>query len=138
MNSTTEIDKLLFILIDDDILSNVLLTKLIEKVFNNVDVVVINNFTDSISVIEKQEKKIDLIFLDINLGNDNGWQLLDKINELYSKKDKELPKVIMLSNSVFEGDKLRAKKYSNIIQFISKPMLVNELKLILNTYFSAP
>ena len=39
-------------------MSNVLLTKLIEKVFNNVDVVVINNFTDSISVIEKHEKKI--------------------------------------------------------------------------------
>ncbi len=138
MNSTTEINKLLFILIDDDMLSNVLLTKLIEKVFNNVEVVVINNFKDSIDVIEQHKKTIDLIFLDINLGDDNGWHLLDSINKVYSKNDKDLPKVIMLSNSIFEGDKLRAKKYSNIIQFISKPMLVNELKLILNTYFSTP
>ena len=38
--------------------------------------------------------------------------------------------------SIFEEDRLRTRRYSNVIKYISKPMSVSELKEISNEYFT--
>ena len=79
--------KLFFLLIDDDSLANALSAKLIEKVFIEAEIQIVNKFDATIELLEREKYAVpDLIFLDINLGNDNGWQLLDKINEIYNLK----------------------------------------------------
>ena len=131
-------NKLFFLLIDDDSLANALSAKLIEKVFITANISMVNKANATIKLLKQKDySDPDLIFLDINLGNENGWDLLDDINEIYkSKNNKELPKVIILTNSIFEEDMLRTEKYTNVIKYISKPMSVAELKEISRYYFA--
>ena len=131
-------NKLFFLLIDDDSLANALSAKLIEKVFITANISMVNKANATIKLLKQKDySDPDLIFLDINLGNENGWDLLDDINEIYkSKNNKELPKVIILTSSIFEEDMLRTKKYTNVIKYISKPMSVAELKEISRYYFA--
>ena len=128
---------LFFLLIDDDNLANALSAKLIEKVFVNANINMVNKSDATINLL-KEEKYADpdLIFLDINLGNENGWNLLEGINKIFIERSNTLPKVIILTSSIFEEDRLRTKKYSNVIKYISKPMSVTELKEISNEYFT--
>ena len=128
---------LFFLLIDDDNLANALSAKLIEKVFVNANINMVNKSDATIKLL-KEEKYADpdLIFLDINLGNENGWNLLEDINKIFIERSNTLPKVIILTSSIFEEDRLRTKKYSNVIKYISKPMSVTELKEISNEYFT--
>ena len=128
---------LFFLLIDDDNLANALSAKLIEKVFVNANINMVNKSDATINLL-KEEKYADpdLIFLDINLGNENGWNLLEDINKIFIERSNTLPKVIILTSSIFEEDRLRTKKYSNVIKYISKPMSVTELKEISNEYFT--
>ena len=128
---------LFFLLIDDDNLANALSAKLIEKVFVNANINMVNKSDATIKLL-KEEKYVDpdLIFLDINLGNENGWNLLEDINKIFIERSNTLPKVIILTSSIFEEDRLRTKKYSNVIKYISKPMSVTELKEISNEYFT--
>jgi len=129
---------LFFLLIDDDNLANALSAKLIEKVFVNVNISIVNKTNATVKLL-KEDKYADpdLIFLDINLGNENGWELLETINNIYKEKNhQKLPKVIILTNSIFEEDRLRTRRYSNVIKYISKPMSVTELKEISNEYFT--
>ena len=131
--------ELFFLLIDDDNLANTLSAKLIEKVFVNANISMVNKSDATIKLL-KEDKYADpdLIFLDINLGNENGWQLLEAINAIYlEKENNELPKVIILTSSIFEEDRLRTRKYKNVIKFKSKPMSVTELNEIANEYFNS-
>jgi len=128
---------LFFLLIDDDNLANALSAKLIEKVFVNANINMVNKSDATIKLL-KEEKYVDpdLIFLDINLGNENGWNLLEDINKIFIDRSNTLPKVIILTSSIFEEDRLRTRRYSNVIKYISKPMSVTELKEISNDYFT--
>jgi len=128
---------LFFLLIDDDNLANALSAKLIEKVFVNANINMVNKSDATIKLL-KEEKYTnpDLIFLDINLGNENGWNLLEDINKIFIDRSNTLPKVIILTSSIFEEDRLRTRRYSNVIKYISKPMSVTELKEISNDYFT--
>ncbi|WP_040473633.1 response regulator [Flavobacterium frigoris] len=59
-----------------------------------------------------------LLFLDINMPIMDGWGLLDIIHqESFSK----IIKVIMVTSSVDQADKDKAKSYSKIIDFVEKP-----------------
>jgi response regulator RpfG family c-di-GMP phosphodiesterase len=128
---------LFFLLIDDDNLANALSAKLIEKVFVNANINIVNKSDATIKLLKEQKyADPDLIFLDINLGNENGWNLLEDINKIFTERSNTLPKVIILTSSIFEEDRLRTKKYSNVIKYISKPMSVTELKEISNEYFT--
>ena len=129
---------LFFLLIDDDNLANALSAKLIEKIFVNANISVVTKSDATIKILKEDKYAApDLIFLDINLGNENGWELLESINDIYREKnDKELPKVIILTNSIFEEDRLRTKRYKNIIKYISKPLSITELIEISNEYFT--
>ena len=128
---------LFFLLIDDDNLANALSAKLIEKVFVNANINMVNKSDATIKLLkEKKYADPDLIFLDINLGNENGWNLLEDINKIFIERNNTLPKVIILTSSIFVEDRLRRKKFSNVIKYISKPMSVTELKEISNDYFT--
>jgi len=131
-------NNLFFLLIDDDNLANALSAKLIEKVFVNANITMVNKADTTIRLLkEDKHADPDLIFLDINLGNENGWELLEDINNVYREKNNvDLPKVIILTNSIFEEDRLRTIKYNNVIKYISKPMSVGELKEISDEYFA--
>lgn len=67
-----------------------------------------------------------LIFLDLNMPLLNGFEFLEKINSL-SKDLTAGIKVVILSSSNSPADRLRAKEFPNVINFISKPLTMDGL-----------
>ena len=102
-----------FVLIveDDRMLGRLLRDQLIKAGYHSEWADSINKATDILS-----KEKVDLVYLDINLGQDNGMHLLR-----YIKSDKHLKNisVIMLSN---EGqlEKLDAASESGATDFVVK------------------
>jgi len=61
------------------------------------------------------------------MPNMNGWEFLQHLEE-----KKVAVKVYMLSSSVDKNDQDRARKYSIVQDFISKPLSYKTLKEVLN------
>jgi CheY-like chemotaxis protein len=79
----------------------------------------------------------DLIFLDINMPEMNGWEFLER----YSKLDKELQCqsiIIMLTTSDNEDDVAKSKTFSNVTDFITKPLTQEKMAFICEKYFTLP
>ena len=77
----------------------------------------------------------DLIFLDINMPGMNGWDFLEQ----YNKLDKELQNgvvIIMLTTSENPDDKAKAKSWSFVSDYITKPLTEEVLQEIITKYFS--
>jgi CheY-like chemotaxis protein len=72
------------------------------------------------------EEAPNLIFLDINMPVMNGWEFLEAFIQQFAAK---LPntRVIILSSTIDPEDFARAKKYSIVTQFLSKPLSVETL-----------
>ena len=77
--------------------------------------------------IEKKWKNLPgIIFLDLNLPGMNGFQFLDALNKLSSKKCSEI-KVVMITSSDDPEDIRRSSDYPSIQKYIVKP--VNRIDL---------
>ncbi len=82
----------------------------------------------------KKEPHPDLIFLDINMPGMNGWEFLQE----YNKLDKELQSrvtIIMLTTSENSDDQEKAKKYTLVSDYITKPLTKEKMNDIVEKYF---
>lgn len=70
-----------------------------------------------------------LIFLDINMPVMDGWEVLEKINKLYPKKEIF---VVMLTSSLYPPDKEKALTYPQVIHFNDKFLDKDDFRKILN------
>ncbi|HMZ47032.1 MAG TPA: response regulator [Chitinophagaceae bacterium] len=82
----------------------------------------------------------ELILLDLNMPVLDGWGFLDHYERKYANRLTET-KIAILTSSINPQDFMKAQQYSNIIDFIYKPLLTNiveELKEheALKMYFS--
>ena len=68
----------------------------------------------------------DLIFLDLNMPDLDGWSVLDTIEKMYRKLDKKVI-VYIVSVSIRLIDKERASEYSFVREFISKPLYKDKI-----------
>ena len=111
-----ESKKLNTVIVDDDDQSRKLLNILLKK-FPQVNVVgEASNMRNALDIIN--EKKPDSIFLDICLGNSNGFELMDKIS-----KD---ARVVFIS--AFDDYALKAFEV-NALDYIQKPVAYDRLAL---------
>jgi len=63
----------------------------------------------------------NVILLDLNMPNLDGWGFLDQFLSLYDNIEKEI-KIYIVSSSVDAKDMVRSKIYPFVIGFISKPL----------------
>ncbi len=116
------------VLIDDDPITNMINTKILQNHFKTK----VNAFTsasialDELKGISDSEKIPDVIFLDINMPNIDGWQFLAEYEKLPSKQWQHC-KLYMLSSSIDFGDIDKSKTFTSVKGFISKPLLPNTL-----------
>jgi CheY-like chemotaxis protein len=114
------------LLIDDDKINNFLNRSVIEK--NCGSECSVNEFTNpeeaydflKISLESDTDKLPDIIFLDINMPEMSGFELLEKMIE----EDVHLAstKIFILSSSLDPSDIERSKEFNSVSGFISKPL----------------
>ncbi len=68
--------------------------------------------------------KPDIVLLDLNMPDIDGWNVLDNLNGPMTQNIK----VIVLSSSIDPNDKTRSLAYSNVRSYWSKPLEPEWLK----------
>lgn len=114
------------LIIDDDQITVFLARKQIEVNYPNIQ---INYFLDAakaLEAIKNQLAKPDLILLDLNMPDLDGWQFLHQFMQFEYTCD-----VVILTSSIDEDDFEKSKNYLHVKGFISKPLTPAKLKIIL-------
>ncbi|WP_158848652.1 response regulator [Algibacter sp. L1A34] len=116
-------------LVDDQSITNIISKKLIEVSGLCKNVYDFTNPKEALDSI--YEHQPDLILLDLNMPNIDGWQFLERLNSTQHKS-----KIIILTSSTSVFDKEKAKNYCNVIDFYSKPLNLENTISILNRFNS--
>lgn len=118
--------------IDDDPITLMLFKKVVKKASFAKEIINAINGQEAITLINTinntsdQEKKPQLIFLDLNMPIMGGWEFLDLfIASNYFNLNNT--KVIILTSTIDPDDIKKSKSYPNVIEFLSKPITVEML-----------
>lgn len=71
----------------------------------------------------------DVILLDLQMPEFNGWDFLEQFENVYKSLDKKVC-VYVFSSSIDPADKKRSQEFSFVSDFISKPMRKETLHMI--------
>jgi CheY-like chemotaxis protein len=122
----------LIMCIDDDPITLMLFKKVVKKASFAKEIINAINGQEAITLINTinntsdQEKKPQLIFLDLNMPIMGGWEFLDLfIASNYFNLNNT--KVIILTSTIDPDDIKKSKSYPNVIEFLSKPITVEML-----------
>lgn len=108
------------LLVDDDALTNMLNKKIIQVAIKDMPIEIFNNIEDSLKYLSAHDEAGDfLIFLDINFPEKNGWDFLEEYKDFAHRS-----KVIVLSSSIDNEDRDRARNYEFVIDYITKPLSI--------------
>ena len=109
------------LLIDDDEIVNSINQVIIKHAKFAEDVVALTGVTEAIDFLRTSQKNgaiPEVIFLDLNMPERNGWDFMDEFNQLNIKETK----VVMLTSSISIKDENKAKTSDDIAAFVSKPL----------------
>lgn len=123
------------VLIDDDSTTNFLNKMIIEK-SELVDEVVVFDEPEKALVYFKEVEvnQAALILLDINMPVMNGWEFLEKYSQIQNENVSD--HIIMLTSSIDPEDKQRAEEFENVSDYRSKPLSVDMLKKLIDSYLN--
>ncbi|WP_339921764.1 response regulator [uncultured Cyclobacterium sp.] len=112
------------ILVDDDPIVILLQKKLMEKAGISQQIISFNNGEEVLEFFEKKDSGNQfLMFLDINMPGLSGWEVLDELENI------EIPfelKVIIITSSIEDSDRLKAKSYERVVDFWVKPFSLQD------------
>lgn len=115
-----------YLVIDDDKINNMVCESVIRKLHPANKVISFLRAEDAIIYLQNSANtKPDIILLDINMPEMNGWEFLD----VYIKENNEnnLAHIFMLSSSINQADFDKAKKYQEVVDYIVKPFSKDKL-----------
>lgn len=114
------------VLIDDDPISTFVTEKLISK---NIRIPhQIYKYDNAVNALKELENiNPNYLFLDLNMPEMTGWDFLEEFDPGKSK-----PEVYILSSSVDERDIDKARNYSLVKKYLSKPLIKKYIKTIFN------
>jgi CheY-like chemotaxis protein len=120
------------LLVEDDPITVMVCDKIIRMTHFSENVTSCHNGKVAIDYLESiRDNGVipEIIFLDINMPVMNGWDFLDAFEKVKSDYP-ELPRIYLLSSTVDPEDFKRAKKFSLVENFISKPLSREALEKI--------
>ncbi len=123
-------NNLKIMLVDDDVTNNIITKKLLLKYNPSFTVQEYKSASDALTALKNGSFKPNLIFLDINMPDMNGWQFLDKFTALRMNVS-----IYLLTSSVDVLDIERAKTSQYLQGFISKPLTQMKIQQVLDESF---
>ena len=96
------------------------LSRMLEALALNV-LAQLNSVEEAIDWFKNHEHP-DLIFLDLNMPEVNGWQFLEVLTEKQNQTQ-----VVIVTSSTSIHDKEKAQKYAQVIDFLEKPLTKNTI-----------
>lgn len=122
-------------LVDDNNDDNFFHEREIKKAGMDYCVVTKNSGRAALNYLKsKEEPRVDLIFLDINMPGMNGWEFLEEYNQLDEELKGEVI-IVMLTTSDNPDDLTKAKTYSIVSDYITKPLTKKMVTDITDKYF---
>ncbi|WP_026728069.1 response regulator [Flavobacterium denitrificans] len=123
--------------IDDDPITLMLCKKVISKSQICHEIITAQNGEEALHQFNtlkytnknKDSKKPELIFLDLNMPVMGGWEFLDHFTSS-DYAEFNTANVIVLSSTIDPEDLAKAKKYPIIIDFLSKPITLPMLEYL--------
>ena len=124
-------------IIDDDPIYQIIANKMINKseLFANV-----LSFKNGKEAIDEFKKKLEgndnlpnIILLDINMPIMDGWEFMDDMTLLKNHIKDEIH-IYIVSSSIAVEDKIKAKNYPEIVDYLIKPINNINLTLITSKY----
>ncbi|MAU26387.1 MAG: response regulator [Muricauda sp.] len=119
-------------IIDDDLVSQFATRYCIEQYDGDFNIVACGSAEEGLkrcaNLLAEKEPLPDIIFLDLVMGDMNGWAFIDNL-ELISEGHKQ-PDIYVLSAFVNSKDRAIAKEHSLIAGYFDKPLTKASLEKI--------
>lgn len=113
-----------YIIVDDDQLSCTLCDMTIKKALGETDVKIFTIPEDGLAYIQNDHSNSfgsTILLLDLNMPTITGWEFLEQF-EKFSDEIQAPISIYLLSSSVDQRDKDKAKANKSVKGFISKPL----------------
>ncbi|SDK62799.1 Response regulator receiver domain-containing protein [Catalinimonas alkaloidigena] len=122
-------------IIDDDPVYVYGIKKLMKLVDFCENMLVFKNGAEALKyltpVIQQNDTLPDIILLDINMPIMDGWQFLDEFIQIKPKSRKIT--IYMVSSSVDPDEVAKAQRYSEVSDYVVKPVQEDSLRAILES-----
>ncbi len=123
-----------FIVIDDDHINNYLCDRIVRQASLGATVRTFTNPEEGLEHLLSAYGNIGsndaILFLDINMPQLDGWDVLDRINELPFLVKQHI-QIHMLSSSIDERDVQKANDHPLVSSMIYKPLSIEKVQAIL-------
>ena len=123
-----------FLLIDDEEVFNFIHTQVIQLLEPAAVIKEIQSSNQSLKYIKetltKPEEFADVIFVDINMPEMNGFELLEELQKI-SNSFVNMPHIYMVTSSLFESDRKRAENYPILKGFMEKPISAADIEKVI-------
>ncbi len=126
-------------LIDDNEIDNLINQKIIESSTISNHIFTHTGGKSAIEFLKNAEKIAvaagnqslmpEIIFLDIDMPLMDGFQFLDEFENL-SENIRTHCKIVMLTSSINSRDMKKAKRYTNVKEYLNKPLTKESLKAL--------
>jgi CheY-like chemotaxis protein len=136
LNGRTMKHRPMILLIDDDEIFIFLTRNIIEATGKAKNIVVKQSAAAAIELLDKKASDPgalpDMILLDLNMPEMNGWDFLQHYQQLMKKMAK-VPRLYVVSSSISDSDSERAMKIKGVTGFITKPLRKELIDTILSS-----
>ncbi len=122
------------LLIDDSEATNNYNKRLIERAGFAQEIHIISSGKIALDFIKQNQENLpQLVFLDINMPGMDGFSFLNELQQL-RKANYLIPKVVLLTTSNFEKDRLKTNQFKEVLMKVSKPLTYETLTVVEKHY----